>query len=141
MEPSEGTANEAVLFVGEGDAKGAQKTLIQPATQALLEVTKPVETTQLLDQPQGTKSLLPTVDLSRKGQFTVQLVTYDNQKQATQEVVRLKAKGYDSFVIPSGHYFQVCVHYFENQAKAQNLLKQFRESGRYSDAYVRPVVR
>ena len=35
MEPSEGTANEAVLVVGEGDAKRAQKTLIQPPPQTL----------------------------------------------------------------------------------------------------------
>ncbi|MBI4372976.1 MAG: SPOR domain-containing protein [Candidatus Omnitrophica bacterium] len=122
-EPSQPPSGETVLLLGEENTQNEPTVLPE------------------VDKAEGTKSSLPIVDLTKPGKFTVQLVTYNNPKQASDEVRRLAAKGHDSFVIPSGSYFQVCANYFENQSKAQNLLKQFRQSGRYPDAYVRPVVR
>ncbi len=86
-------------------------------------------------------NLLPSADLTRQGAYTVQLVTYNNENMAAKEIERLKAKGHEGFVITSGRYFQVCANYFENHSKARSFLKQFRENGRYPDAFIRPVVR
>ncbi len=86
-------------------------------------------------------NVLPTVDLTKQGTYTVQLVTYDNETLAAKEIDRLKTKGQEGFVIASGRYFQVCANYFENHTKARNFLKQFRDNSRYPDAFIRPVVR
>ena len=83
----------------------------------------------------------PVADLAKEGSYTVQLVTYADEKQAVREIDHLKTKGHEVFVIPSGHYYQVCANYFDDKVKARNFLKQFSELGRYPDAYVRPVVR
>jgi hypothetical protein len=108
----------------------------EPANEA---ETAPVQSS---DQETAVpKSAFPVVDLTKKGTYTIQLVTYADEKQAIQEITRLKSKGHDSFVILSGHYYQVCANYFENQAKARSFLKQFNELSRYPDAYVRPAVR
>ena len=83
----------------------------------------------------------PSADVKKQGVYTVQLVTYDSEDLAVKEIGRLKSKGHESFIIPSGRYFQVCANYFENHAKARSFLKQFRENGRYPDAFIRPVAR
>jgi cell division septation protein DedD len=90
------------------------------------------------DKPE---TFLPPPDPSRKDDFTVQLVTYASEHLAAKEVDRLKSKGHESFVIPSGRYFQVCVNYFKNKSQAKSFLRDLRSEGRYPDAYIRPVVR
>jgi hypothetical protein len=83
----------------------------------------------------------PTVDLTRKGSYTIQLVTYADEKLAVREIDHLKTKGLAAFVIPSGRYYQVCAHYFEDKTTAKSFLKQFSDISRYPGAYIRPVIR
>lgn len=80
-------------------------------------------------------------ELKKLGRFTVQLVTYDNQGLAEKEIARLKEKGYEGFVIPSGRFYQVCANYFDNKSQARTDLETLKGSGRYPGAYIRPVVR
>ncbi len=80
-------------------------------------------------------------ELKKMGHFTVQLVTYDNKTLAEKEITRLKSKGYEGFIIPSGRFFQVCANYFDNKSKARTDLEALKQTGRYPDAYVRPVLR
>lgn len=80
-------------------------------------------------------------ELKKMGNFTVQLVTYDNKTLAEKEITRLKSKGYEGFIIPSGRFFQVCANYFDNKSKARTDLEALKQTGRYPDAYVRPVLR
>ncbi|OGW87115.1 MAG: hypothetical protein A3C35_06940 [Omnitrophica bacterium RIFCSPHIGHO2_02_FULL_46_11] len=82
-----------------------------------------------------------STESSNQGKYTIQLVTYKNSKMAEREVTSLKSKGHDGFVIASGNYFQVCANFAQTHSKAKVLLKQFRETGRYPDAFIRPVVR
>ena len=90
----------------------------------------------------GTPDLWSVVtDTAKEGKYTVQLVTYKDEKLAVREVGRLKSKGHQGFVIPSGSFYQVCADYFETLSKARSLLRKFQESGRYPDAFVRPVIR
>ena len=84
---------------------------------------------------------LPLPDPVKQGKYTVQLVTYGKETLAAREVVLLKSKGHESFVIPSGNFFQVCANYFDTQSRARTVLSRFRAEGRYPDAFVRPVVR
>lgn len=87
------------------------------------------------------KAVLPLVDQTKAGAYTIQLVTYASEAQALKEIERLKTQGFSSFVIPSGRYFQVCVNYFESKDVAKSTFKRLREDGRYPGAFVRPVVR
>lgn len=125
--------------------KSAQETVLiidQPTLKAQempASVTAPV--TPKNAEPQKPASLLPPPDLSKGRTYTIQLVTYMDEKKTAIEVNRLKAKGHEGFVIPSGPYFQVCVNYFESHSKALSWIKQFRDAGRYPGAYVRPIVR
>jgi len=86
------------------------------------------------------KQVLPVANQD-KGKYTIQLVTYTNERQAGNEISRLESSGHNGFVIPSGRFYQVCSEYFKNRHQATNLLKNFRSSGRYPDAYIRPIVR
>lgn len=107
----------------------------EPAVDA-----KHIPAGQTVSDPRSPSSF-PVADLAKEGSYTVQLVTYANEKQAIREIDHLKTKGHEGFVIPSGHYYQVCANYFDDKVKAGNFLKQFSELSRYPDAYVRPVVR
>jgi cell division septation protein DedD len=80
-------------------------------------------------------------DLKKLGKFTVQLVTYNDKTQAENEISRLKSKGYEGFIIPSGHYYQVCASYFDTKSNARSQLEELKQTGRYPDAYIRPVIR
>ena len=120
-----GTSKETILLVNNEAEKSAPELVAGQSVQTFSEPT----------------TISPPVNMTKQGKYTVQLVTYMDQRLAEREVARLKSKGHEGFVIPSGRYFQVCVDYFENFLKAKDLLKQLRENGRYPDAYVRPVVR
>ena len=93
------------------------------------------------DEAVSASQLFPVADLSRKSDYTVQLVTYKAKELAAREINRLKSSGHDGFVIPSGDYFQVCTNYFNNRGEAKAFLGRLRSSGRYPDAFVRSVVR
>lgn len=76
--------------------------------------------------------------------FTIQLVTYKNEKLARREADNLTAKGHRAFVIPSGKYFQVCIETFEEKAQASRKLSELQADGYqklYQGAFVRPVAR
>ena len=47
------------------------------------------------------------------GNWTIQIITYVNYTYANEEVRKLSDMGYESFIIPSGKYLQVCVGKFE----------------------------
>jgi hypothetical protein len=84
---------------------------------------------------------LPLVNNSHKADFTLQLVTYTNEALAFKEVQRLNGKGFESFVIPSGSFLQICVNYFASKDAARSMLDRVRATGRYPDAFIRPVIR
>lgn len=84
---------------------------------------------------------LGVTEAQKIGKYTVQLVTYDNKELAEKELNRLKSQGYQGFIIPSGRFFQVCANYFDSKSTARPKLDQLKQTGRYPDAYIRPVVR
>lgn len=74
--------------------------------------------------------------------FTIQLITYNRKDQAQRELERLRQKGYRSFIIPSGKFYQVCIETFPDKAQAFQKLISLRVEGYdriYRGAYVRPV--
>lgn len=121
-----------------------------PQEEVVLEVKSPLSpTVDQAGEPANTvkpETKNPAVDKfphasPTRGKYTIQLVTYVSGNQASQEISYLQSKGYDGFVIPSGRHFQVCADYFSNQAQARTVLGRIRTTGRYPDAFVRPVVR
>lgn len=80
----------------------------------------------------------------KTGTYTIQLATYRRKDQAETEVARLKKKGHDAFIIPSGKFFQVCVEKFEKRPDAFQKLFELKSGGLdriYQGAYVRPVAK
>lgn len=78
---------------------------------------------------------------ARKG-YTIQLITYLSQDRAEREAESLRAKGLDSFIIPSGQFFQVCAQAFGTFEEAKGGLARLKQDyPAYRDAYVRPVQR
>jgi cell division septation protein DedD len=73
--------------------------------------------------------------------WTIQLITYVGQVKANEEVKKLKAKGWDAFVIPSGKYAQLCVGKFNTKNEAERFMSEVRGLKTYSGAYVRRVKR
>ena len=124
---------EEVILVGES---GAQESTLALSETSATKTTPKLQGTQT---PLGTS--LPLASAFRKGAYTVQLVTYTDEAQAAREIERLSSSGRQAFVIPSGHYFQVCVDYFSNTAEARIVMKRLGFTRRYPDAFVRPVVR
>jgi hypothetical protein len=102
--------------------------------------SKPAEI-QLAPETPAKKEDFPVADGARSSDFTVQLVTYENKTLAAKEVNVLREGGHDGFVIPSGRYYQVCADYFNSRSDARFVLNRFKSSGRYPDAYIRPVAR
>lgn len=63
--------------------------------------------------------------------FTIQVVTYRSQNLAEKEVERLKQKGQNAFVVPSGDYYQVCIELFNDRKLAMKKLIQLRTEKYY----------
>lgn len=73
-----------------------------------------------------------------EGKYTIQLVTYKTQSQASQQLNKLKDKGFRGFTIPSGSFIQVCVNAFNDRNEAKRMLKELRSLGLApQDAYIR----
>ncbi len=122
----------------------SETVLIEKAVKPDLKLLSPaVEGPTGTSFVQASENLTPPspAELKKMGNFTVQLVTYDNKSLAEKEITRLKSKGYKGFIIPSGRFFQVCANYFDNKSKARSDLEVLKQTGRYPDAYVRPVLR
>ena len=80
----------------------------------------------------------------KTGTYTIQLATYRRKDQAETEVLRLKKRGHDAFIIPSGKFFQVCVEKFEKRPEAFQKLLELKSGGLdrvYQGAYVRPLAK
>jgi len=79
-----------------------------------------------------------------QGLYTIQLVTYKSRSRADQEVKALEDKGLESFLIPSGKYYQVCVHKVRAKDEASKRLIELKANALgqiYRGAYIRPVKR
>ncbi len=143
-DPTEALESETVLMVNQGKpAPSAQKPLqigleAAPLLEGPIRITS--ERTTPLPPTQATVTPTPS-ELKKLGNFTVQLVTYDSKTMADKEIDRLKSKGYEGFIIPSGRFFQVCANYFDDKSKARSHLEELKQTGRYPGAYVRPVIR
>ena len=134
-EPTSNSDHGTVLLVKD-------ETSELQTTETAAEVLKAAEGSSLINSDAApTKESSSSTELVKQGKYTIQLVTYKDAKMAEREATRLKSNGHDSFVIPSGSYFQVCANFAETHSKAKLLLKQLRETGRYPDAFIRPVAR
>ena len=56
--------------------------------------------------------------------YTLQAATYGNEEYAKDDALKLKAKGFQSFLIKSGKFWLVCVGQFTNKESALALLRK-----------------
>lgn len=77
-------------------------------------------------------------DVSASAKYTIAHMTYAKKEQAAKEIERIKSKGYESFVVASGRYYQLCVSGFASRQAANDAIKTLRTQGIVSsDAYIR----
>jgi len=67
--------------------------------------------------------------------YTVQIASYKLRKFAEEEAHGLKAKGYETFIIPKGKHLVVCAGRFLDSGAAKNFLGKLK--GKYKDCLVR----
>ena len=108
--------------------------LPQPAVIASLKETKEVVPSKS-DETQAVSSAAAPA-----GKFTIQHVTYHSKQAAEREMKRLAEKGYQSFVIPKGRFWQVCINGFDSRKQATELLSSLKAQKIVAaDAYVRAI--
>ena len=69
--------------------------------------------------------------------YTIQVIAFKNEKNAVQEVERLKKSGYKAFIAPSGEWAQVCVGRYENREASKEDFTALKE--KYPGCYFRRV--
>ncbi len=67
--------------------------------------------------------------------YTIQLVTFQNNRLAQKEADTLRKKGFKPLVIPKGSYTIVCVGSFSSKDTARSLLSDLKK--RYQDCFIR----
>lgn len=127
-----------VLVFSFGVEKGKRMALRELAAEKAKqeEMTPPVVAVSTLPTPPVSgPTPSPAV-----GKYTIQVITFTSQSRAEEEVRKLKEKGYPSFIIPGGRFFQVCVDRFETLNEARQKLFLLKEEGfAPRDAYIRPL--
>lgn len=58
------------------------------------------------------------------GRFVIQTSTYKNETYAKDEAIKLKAKGFQSFLIKKGNFWLVCVGPFTSAESAKSVLRK-----------------
>lgn len=71
------------------------------------------------------------------GKYTIQIATAVSKESAEREIRKLVQKGFQSFFVQRGRYFEVCVGSFDTVASAKPVLSDFKTKGIYTDAFVR----
>ncbi len=67
--------------------------------------------------------------------FTIQVASFKREENARKEAMRLKERGYDIFVLPSGSHSVVCVGKFVQKDAAKQFLNKLKN--KYNDCLVR----
>ena len=77
----------------------------------------------------------PSLEQKEKGTFTIQVASFKEKERAQVEAKRLKANGYEIFVLPKGKHSIVCVGKFAIKDEALEFSNKLRN--RYNDCLVR----
>lgn len=78
---------------------------------------------------------LLTAPVAQNKPFTVVAATFTKEANAQDEALRLKGKGFDTFVMQSNSYFQVCVGSYDSAQSAKEAAIKVRRI--YKDAYIK----
>ena len=107
------------------------ETVVQTQENGVLPKPAPVLPSRAESKPSSAAFL---------GKFTIQTITFKSKVRAEQEVKKYQDKGLQSFIVPVGKFFQVCVDSFETVSDAKQKLGELKEQGfAPQDAYIRPL--
>ncbi len=95
--------------------------------------SQPIARTEPPASSKATSAAQLLTDLNKP--YTIQLCTYRGQALAEKEVALLRKKGYYSFIIPSGDYYQVCAGQYMTKEHAKKDLKVFGSA--YKGSFLR----
>jgi hypothetical protein len=93
-----------------------------------------------LPEPEQSSTQKPSPDKELKKEvipeeYTVQVASFKTKTYAQKEADRLKEKGLDALIRPSGNYVIVCIGNFSKKQEAQVALDKLRQM--YHDCYIR----
>jgi len=116
-----------------------QESLKRTPLNTDLGLTTAAKTVEARPQSDAAESVR-SEEMKPEGSYTVQLATYKSESLAKKKVEELVALGYQSFTIPSGAYYQVCIEGFKTKKDAAVGLKTFKmKKIAPHDAYVRTI--
>lgn len=148
LERSEAPIAEAPVISSPNPEGGRPASFSQPAgagsaPKSSSSIAAAAQNSQVLPEADSKKTVLAVNAVNSKypaGKYTIQSVTFNSLAMADKELLKLKKKGHEGFVIPSGSFYQVCVKAFETKKIASAVLKKLQADGIIGhDAYVRPI--
>lgn len=112
--------------VEPGDVESAQ----EPSSESTTIRTAP----EPLESQQNSENKYPA------GKYTIQVVTYNSKPGIDGKLSKLRDRGYEAFIVPSGKFYLLCVNGFESRQDGVSMLKKLQSEKLVpKDAYVRPM--
>ncbi len=122
---------EAPAVISEVIAQQGPATVNAPSDELALNAAN-----QMV--PDASVDVVTTETVKTGSKYTIAHMTYVKKDQAKKEIERIKSKGYESFLVSSGKYYQLCVSGFESRQSANDGMKSLRTKGIVSsDSYIR----
>ena len=130
------------IALGELEAQRREAAAVKESSvEAVPEAVRPAPLKEAPSvDPLASPEVVEVTPSPGVGRYTIQVITFTSESRAEEEVKRFQEKGYQSFIIPGGRFFQVCVDRFENLTEAREKLLRLRAGGfAPPDAFIRPV--
>ena len=80
----------------------------------------------------------PVVNKVLDKRYTVQLVSFKEEKIAEKEKAKLLKMGIDAFIVRSGSWYQLCAGGYSNMKEAEKAKKQFTKD--YKGCFIKKVI-
>ncbi len=125
-----------VFFLGVVRGKSLKPARMSPPNPVIARqpVAQPAPVV-VLNSPKKTTVQTALVVTSVEKPYTIQLVTHRKKEYAQAEVNAVQKKGFTSFIVPSGEYFQVCAGQYASKEEARKDLAFFQS--KYKDSFLR----
>ena len=135
-----------VINVTNAPAMAVQKNEIRKvvlndprlATAKISAVTKPVQNQNppavVVNKPPAVQEVKPVI---QQGLYTIQIASYKSKDIAQREILTLRQKGVEGFIVVKGEYLIVCVGKYNAKSDAEKVLSKVKS--KYKDALIRRI--
>lgn len=137
-QPSHSQSSEIKAVVAPSAVQN-DSSLTLPQNSVAIEVATDERSAHVVSAKKAPELKTEVVQPATAGtKYTIAHVTYAKKDQALNEIRRIKSKGYSSFLVSSGKYYQICVSGFDSRKNANDAIRSLRLKGVVStDSYIR----